>query len=407
MSTQFDLIVVGGGLAGATLARHMAKRGARVLVLERERKFKDRIRGEFLTPWGTAEAGRLGVLDLLRNRELHEVPWVDFYNESQLMVHRELPVTTPQGMPCVSFFHPYMQEILIAAAKDAGADVRRDVSVRDVRPGSPATVIAGEDGQIREYQGRLVVGADGRSSVVRSSCGFEQKRDAESRMIAGLIMENVNAPDSAAHICINSRRGEVAAIFPQGKGKARVYFCYENSTHPRFQGEDDIERFVEACRIAGVNPEFFAQAVPTGPLATFSGAQTWVEHPYRDGVVLIGDAAAASDPSWGQGLALTLRDVRVLVDHLAAAGDWQAAGNAYGEEHDRYTHVMHVVDNWYTEFYVATGPEADQRRARAMPLIAQNPMRQPDHMFSGPEMPFGEEVRRAFFAEDSEAAGAA
>jgi 2-polyprenyl-6-methoxyphenol hydroxylase-like FAD-dependent oxidoreductase len=407
MTTQFDLIVVGGGLAGATLARHMAQHGARVLVLERERKFKDRARGEFLIPWGVAEAQRLGVLDLLRNRELHEVPWVDFYNESQLMVHRDLPATTPQGMPCASFFHPNMQEILIAAAKEAGADVRRDVSVREVQPGARVKVIAGEDGQVREFQGRLVVGADGRSSVVRSSCGFEHKCDAESRMIAGLMMENVTAPDDTAHIFINSRRGETSAIFPQGKGKARVYFCYENSTQPRFQGKDDIARFIEAGKIAGANPTFFDQATPAGPLATFSGAQTWVEHPYRDGVALIGDAAAASDPSWGQGLALTLRDVRVLIDHLAATDDWETAAHAYAEDHDRYTHVMHVVDNWYTEFYLATGFEADQRRARAMPLLGENPMRQPDHMFSGPEMPFNEEVRRTFFAEDGAAAGAA
>jgi menaquinone-9 beta-reductase len=39
-----------------------------------------------------------------------------------------------------------------------------------------------------------------------------------------------------------------------------------------------------------------------GPLASFDGADTWVEHPFKDGLALIGDAGASSDPSFGQGL---------------------------------------------------------------------------------------------------------
>ena len=38
-----------------------------------------------------------------------------------------------------------------------------------------------------------------------------------------------------------------------------------------------------------------------GPLATFDRADTWVEHPYKEGVVLVGDAAATTDPTYGQG----------------------------------------------------------------------------------------------------------
>jgi flavin-dependent dehydrogenase len=37
-----------------------------------------------------------------------------------------------------------------------------------------------------------------------------------------------------------------------------------------------------------------------GPLASFDMTETWVHHPYRDGRVLIGDAAGASDPTWGR-----------------------------------------------------------------------------------------------------------
>lgn len=67
------------------------------------------------------------------------------------------------------------------------------------------------------------------------------------------------------------------------------------------------------------NPAYFKDARPSGPLATFDAAHTWVDHPYRDGVALLGDTATSSDPSWGQGLSLTLRDARVLRDHLPVA----------------------------------------------------------------------------------------
>jgi len=58
---MYDIIVVGGGLGGATLAKAMAEHGARVLVLERERRFKDRVRGEATWPWGVAELKQLDV----------------------------------------------------------------------------------------------------------------------------------------------------------------------------------------------------------------------------------------------------------------------------------------------------------------------------------------------------------
>lgn len=53
---DFDLVVVGGGIAGSTLARPLAGHWARMLVLEREMAFRDRMRGEQMHPWGVAEA---------------------------------------------------------------------------------------------------------------------------------------------------------------------------------------------------------------------------------------------------------------------------------------------------------------------------------------------------------------
>ena len=66
-SGMYDIITVGGGLGGSALAKTMAEHGARVLVLERETQFKDRVRGEVMVSWGVAETQALGLYALLRN----------------------------------------------------------------------------------------------------------------------------------------------------------------------------------------------------------------------------------------------------------------------------------------------------------------------------------------------------
>ncbi len=125
-----------------------------------------------------------------------------------------------------------------------------------------------------------------------------------------------------------------------------------------------------------------------------------MDHPYRDGVVLIGDAAGISDPTWGQGLSLGFRDVRVQRDLLLANEDWNAAGHAYAEAHDRYFRTTLAVVGWFTEFFLGVGPDAEARRARARPLAREDPTRVPDHIVGGPDLPADESVRRRFYGEE-------
>lgn len=116
-------------------------------------------------------------------------------------------------------------------------------------------------------------------------------------------------------------------------------------------------------------------------------------------MALIGDAAATSDPTWGQGMSLTLRDVRTLRDYLSASDDWDAAGHAYAREHDRYATVVRTVDDWYSRLFVEPGPEADARRETALPLIAADPTRLVDVPSSGPDIPIDDTARRRLFGE--------
>src|SRR5216683_2819127 len=58
---SFDVVVVGGGLSGSAAASVLARAGSEVLVLERETAFRDRVRGEWLAPWGILEVEALGL----------------------------------------------------------------------------------------------------------------------------------------------------------------------------------------------------------------------------------------------------------------------------------------------------------------------------------------------------------
>jgi choline dehydrogenase-like flavoprotein len=61
-----DIVVVGAGVAGGALATRLARDGRSVCLLEKSLVHVDRIRGEWLAPWGVQEAMRLGILhDLL------------------------------------------------------------------------------------------------------------------------------------------------------------------------------------------------------------------------------------------------------------------------------------------------------------------------------------------------------
>ncbi len=133
MDDFYDIVTIGGGLGGASLAKVMAEHGRRVLVIERERRFADRIRGEYIAPWGVEEAQRIGLEKSLRETCAAEVPFFEIPGIGQ---RRDLRLTTPQRISALSFQHPEMQEVVLSAAQKAGAEIWRGVAVREVRPGS-------------------------------------------------------------------------------------------------------------------------------------------------------------------------------------------------------------------------------------------------------------------------------
>jgi 2-polyprenyl-6-methoxyphenol hydroxylase-like FAD-dependent oxidoreductase len=391
---SYDIITVGGGIAASALAKAMAERGAKVLVLEREKQFKDRVRGEAVVPWGVAEANELGICRLLKEKCAHEVPHVEAGSGL-----RDLRATTPQHLPLLSFQHQVMQEALLAAAENAGAEVRRGVSVEHVERGVGPTVVV--DGSNPErISARLVVAADGRGSAVRKRTGFSVSEQSNGYYMAGALLTNVPAPPEIFYAVFNPELGTWTGLIPQAGERFRAYFVYPKTMGYRLQGESRLSVFIrESARAYAPLGDYFADAKSIGPLASFDASDNWVEHPYHDGVALVGDAAATTDPTFGQGLSFALRAARVLRDELTNNSDWEAAGHRYAEQHQRSFRACHMVEGWFRTLFQDPSPEAAALRARATPLIAEDPTRVPDHILSGPDLPLNEQVRARFFGE--------
>jgi 2-polyprenyl-6-methoxyphenol hydroxylase-like FAD-dependent oxidoreductase len=390
----FDIVTVGGGIAASALAKAMAEGGAKVLVLEREKQFKDRVRGEGVVPWGVAEGNQLGICGLLKEVCAHDVPYVEAGTGL-----RDLRTTTLQQLPLLTFPHQLMQETLLAAAENAGAEVRRGITVDHIEPGSTPAVIT--DGHSHErISARLVVAANGRGSAARKWVGFPVCEQVNGYYMAGVLLTNVHASRDTIYFVFNPDLGICIGLLPLVGDQFRAYFMYPKTMDYRLQGETMLNLFIsESAKAYAPVADYYADAKSIGPLASFDVSDTWVEHPYRDGVVLVGDAAATTDPTFGQGLSFALRDARVLRDILMKNSDWEAAGHHYAELRLKYFRPCHTVEGWSRTLFQDPSPEAATLRARAMPLIAQDRSRVPDHIFSGPDLPLNDHVRARFFGE--------
>jgi 2-polyprenyl-6-methoxyphenol hydroxylase-like FAD-dependent oxidoreductase len=114
------------------------------------------------------------------------------------------------------------------------------------------------------------------------------------------------------------------------------------------------------------------------------------------GVVLVGDAAGSTDPSWGSGLARTLRDVRLLRDALTTERDWPRAADEYAEQHDDFWERLRDVERLSAAALMAVGPDGASRRERAFGILETVP--ELEIWTYGPEAHCDDAVRAALLA---------
>jgi len=333
-----EIVVVGGGIAGGALATVMARAGHSVLMLEITPEHRDVVRGEWLAPWGVAEAKRLGLYDLYRANGGHHLKRHVTYDQDVPPAEAEartleFAALIPGSDGPLTLGHPKACGLLDDAAVAAGARFLRGVRKTHVAPGAPPTVRFEHEGAAHEITPRLVVVADGRPGKTAAQVGITAEADEPHHWFSGMLVEG--AEGWPADLQAIGTAGEINFfVFPQAGGKARLYLGAALSQKERFMGEDAPARFARSFALECLpHGEAIANARPASHCFVYANNDTWSDTPFVPGVVAVGDAAGHNDPTIGQGLSIAHRDVRIVSELLKSSSDWSTALFApYAEE---------------------------------------------------------------------------
>lgn len=372
-----EIAIVGAGVAGAALATVLARNGVSVLLLEKTWQHVDRVLGESIVPWGVEEARRLGLLDILLAAGGHFVPRLALYGEGV-----DADAARARAIELGGFFsgvpgalkigHPALCQALGDAAEGAGAVLMRGVSRIAVEPG-PTLGYSHRGAQI-VLRPRLLVGADGRGSVVARQIGATAASDPVHHIFGGLLVDGAGSwPDD--HYGIGTEDSGTFYIFPRGGGRFRLYYAYGVARGRAFAGPGGAANFLRQFRLATLpGSEALAAARPAGPCRGYPNADSWVDRPMAPGAVLIGDAAGHNDPTIGQGISIALRDARLVADALLGNETWgEAIFEPYAAERRARMTRLRVAGRAFSRHRCEFTAEARARRAAAQRNLAADP----------------------------------
>jgi 2-polyprenyl-6-methoxyphenol hydroxylase-like FAD-dependent oxidoreductase len=325
---RYDAIVVGARCAGSPTAMLLARRGHKVLVVDRATFPSDTVSTHLLHPPGVASLRRWGLLERLTATGCPPIGAYAF----------DFGPFTISGAPGTDdtpvAYGPrrtVLDKLLVDAAAEAGAEVREGFTVTEVvvSDGRVTGVRGhGRDGGTVTEQARVVVGADGRHSRVARALGPEQYHERPPLLCgyysywSGLPMggrfETWVRPDRAfAAWPTHDDLTLVIGGWPYAELEAN---------------RDDIEgnflamlelapAFAERLRAATRQARFVGTAVPN-----------YFRRPYGPGWALVGDAGYFKDPLTAHGITDALRDAELLA--RAALDGNRAAFARYEAERD-------------------------------------------------------------------------
>jgi 2-polyprenyl-6-methoxyphenol hydroxylase-like FAD-dependent oxidoreductase len=379
MSDFHEVIIVGGGVGGSALAASLAGAGVDVLLLEQTDVYQDRVRGEWIAPWGVTEVRRMGLLDTLLASGGHYVTRHVTYDESRTPAEAEaktlpLGIFAPDVPGPLTLGNPHHCQTLFNEATRRGATTLRGALVTAITPGAEPSVTFLHNDVEHTVRCRLIVGADGRASAVRESVGIQLHQDKPHHWFAGMLVDQApDWPDDLQAIGTEDDFGFLA--FPQGDGKVRLYGSYALEQKRRFSGPDGQRAFLEAFRVdcSPINEAIVAGA-PAGPVLSFFNNDTWTDQPFAEGVVLIGDAAGWNDPIIGLGQSITYRDARTVHEVLTGGTGWSPAAFAdYAVERTERMRRLRFCASLTSVLDAEFGPEAKARRRHHFERSAEDP----------------------------------
>lgn len=320
---KFDLIIVGGGLAGAALAVALRRSALRIALIEqappkRARAWDARIYAyspasarflEELGVWGHLDHGRLMPVAEMR---IHG----DAGGELHFSAH-ESGLSELAWIGESSLIHVELWESL-----------KRQHNVHLFCPGAPAELELGSaEATLRLADGRmlraaLLVGADGRDSWVRTRAGITATTTpyGERGVVANFRCERPHRGTAFQWF----RDDGVLAWLPLPDGMMSMVW----SAPDAFAGELlALEPEAFCARVASAGRNVLGRLELLGERAAFPLRLMRVDDVVRARVALVGDAAHAIHPLSGHGINLGFQDAKALAEVVCALPAWEDAGD--------------------------------------------------------------------------------
>ncbi len=340
------ILIAGAGIAGLTAALAFARRGFSVRVFEQAPRIEAVGAGLQLSPNATHILQRLGVLDRLAPAAVRPRGVVLKDAESLRTL-----ATVPLGDAAERRWKaPYLvahradlqQALLQRVANESGIDLLTGARVRRVNAGEHAIGITVEaDGKSVEFDGALLVGADGVWSTVRAATGLGAtsaftgelawRTTVEASSPAGKAFAGIGVPGSVTAFL---HPGFHLIAYPVSRGEAfnLVAFTKGERIAEGWSGKADPELLRQAMgRTAPALARLAGEAGPwlAWPLHTVDRRHPWTS---ARGIALIGDAAHAMTPFAAQGAAMAIEDAATLAGHVAGPADLPHALAAWERE---------------------------------------------------------------------------
>lgn len=320
--TKYDALVVGARCAGAAAAMLMARRGMKVLAIDRAGYGTDTISTHALMRGAVLQLHRWGVLPRLREMATPPVRSTTFHYGTEAIT-----VAIRPGDGVDALYAPrrtVLDSVLVDAAAEAGAEVRHGHSVIALLHRSKGDRITGAivldaQGRAQHIEAALVVGADGvGSSVARlvDAPVLRQARAATCTLYghwSGLTAEGYHwhyRPEASAGVIpTNAGRHCVFVSVPPGRFR-------DGFRHDAMAGYRRVLQEVAPAVADEIAPLHLEAR-----LWAFAGRKGFLRQAHGPGWALVGDAGYFKDPLTAHGITDALRDAELLADAAAAGTD--------------------------------------------------------------------------------------